>query len=231
MTPIQQRACEEVEKYFVKAEKLYGRTFPRCAIDFTIKGTTAGRAFWMSNEIKFNNELMVQNEKAFFARTIPHEVAHIVAQHRAGLHAKKVGHGQLWRDTMRDLGVSDISRCHNYDVSSVKTGKRIYKFSCGCTIHNVGGKTNNRINAGAQYSCKMCGNPLKAVVAPRAVDVAMPKVQKVVTGSKTDRAREIYRIHKDLGPSKVIAMFMEQLNMSKAGASTYYYNIKKSLES
>jgi len=36
--------------------------------------------------------------------------------------------------------------------------------------------------------------------------------------------------HGDIGRQEMIALFMEHLDMSKSGASTYYYNTKKKYE-
>lgn len=71
--------------------------------------------------------------------------------------------------------------------------------------------------------------------APAAVElknavkakVAKPKAEKAAKApSKVDQAREIYEAAADKSRGAVIAVFMEKLGMSKAAASTYYYNIK-----
>ena len=45
--------------------------------------------------------------------------------------------------------------------------------------------------------------------------------------TKQDRALEIYRANIKLSKDNVIAIIREQLDMSPAGATTYYYNAKK----
>lgn len=74
-----------------------------------------------------------------------------------------------------------------------------------------------------------------AETAPAAVElknavkakVAKPKAEKAAKApSKVDQAREIYEAAADKSRGAVIAVFMEKLGMSKAAASTYYYNIK-----
>lgn len=45
--------------------------------------------------------------------------------------------------------------------------------------------------------------------------------------TKQDRAVEIYRANIKLSKDNVIAIIREQLDMSPAGATTYYYNAKK----
>lgn len=57
--------------------------------------------------------------------------------------------------------------------------------------------------------------------------IAKPKAEKAAKApSKVDQAREIYEAAADKSRGAVIAVFMEKLGMSKAAASTYYYNIK-----
>ncbi len=59
-----------------------------------------------------------------------------------------------------------------------------------------------------------------------------PKVKrtKKSTGpSKKEAARAIFEETKHEGRSSVISCFMNSLEMSKAGASTYYYNFNKGI--
>lgn len=56
---------------------------------------------------------------------------------------------------------------------------------------------------------------------------AKPKAEKATKGaSKADQARELYAKAKDKSRAAMIAVFQEKLGMSKAAASTYYYNVK-----
>jgi SprT protein len=45
-------------------------------------------------------------------RTLCHELAHLLAQFRAG-RRRILPHGLEWRDACRDLGIGDEVRCHN----------------------------------------------------------------------------------------------------------------------
>lgn len=45
--------------------------------------------------------------------------------------------------------------------------------------------------------------------------------------TKQELAAQIFNDNKDSDKKIVIGLFMEKLNMSKAGATTYYYNLKK----
>ncbi len=48
-------------------------------------------------------------------------------------------------------------------------------------------------------------------------------------GAKQEEAARIYIENKAKGKKTVIEMFMSELDMSKAGATTYFYNMKKQL--
>lgn len=51
-----------------------------------------------------------------------------------------------------------------------------------------------------------------------------PKMKK---GKKQELAPELYQKHRDEGKDKIIEVFQTELDMSKAGARTYYYNMRK----
>lgn len=53
------------------------------------------------------------------------------------------------------------------------------------------------------------------------------KVIKPKKGLKQEAARKIYEANRGAENSVIIKLFMEQLDMSKAGATTYLYNMKK----
>ena len=59
---------------------------------------------------------------------------------------------------------------------------------------------------------------------------AKPKVVKPAKEkgeSKADRAKKLYAELEDKTRKNVIAQFVEQIGLTQAAASTYYYNIKK----
>lgn len=62
-------------------------------ISYKLKGKTAGIAFSSRNLIKFNEVLITENFEQFINNIIPHEVAHIVADHF--FNYQKHHHGNL----------------------------------------------------------------------------------------------------------------------------------------
>ena len=118
-----------VEASFVKAEAHYNRTFIRPRIIFLQKGRTAGTACSSTWVLDFNEALLNHQLDAFLARTVPHEVAHLVdykvnnGHERTGTGRRRV-HGNNWKKVMRVLEVKDSTRCHSYDTSMVQRRKR-----------------------------------------------------------------------------------------------------------
>jgi predicted SprT family Zn-dependent metalloprotease len=72
--------------------------------------TAAGRADYRQKLILLNPRLF--EHPAEIDRTLRHELAHILAQFRAG-RRRILPHGHEWRTACRDLGIADEKRCHN----------------------------------------------------------------------------------------------------------------------
>ena len=72
--------------------------------------TAAGRADYRQKLISLNPRLL--DYPAEIERTLRHELAHILAQFRAGQH-RIWPHGIEWQQACCELGISDEKRCHN----------------------------------------------------------------------------------------------------------------------
>jgi SprT protein len=72
--------------------------------------TAAGRADYRGKLISLNPRLV--EHPAEIDRTLRHELAHILAQFRAG-RRRILPHGVEWRQACRDLGIANEKRCHN----------------------------------------------------------------------------------------------------------------------
>ena len=72
--------------------------------------TAAGRADYREKLISINSRLIEHPDE--IDRTLLHELAHILAQFRAG--RRRISpHGIEWRQACGDLGIADEKRCHN----------------------------------------------------------------------------------------------------------------------
>jgi predicted SprT family Zn-dependent metalloprotease len=72
--------------------------------------TAAGRTDYREKLISLNPLLLEHPDE--IDRTLRHELAHILAQFRAG-RRRIVPHGAKWRQACIDLGIADEKRCHN----------------------------------------------------------------------------------------------------------------------
>jgi hypothetical protein len=83
------------------------------------------------------------------------------------------------------------------------------------------------VEMGKVKSVTEAGSDLVTAVKTK---VAKPKAEKAEKApkaeSKADQARAMYLAAEDKSRAAMIALFQEKLGMSKAAASTYFYNVK-----
>ncbi len=87
--------------------------------------TAAGRADHRQKLISLNPRLGEHPEE--IDRTLRHELAHILAQFRAG--RRRISpHGSEWQQACRDLGIGDEKRCHTLPFPAKRyTPRFIYR--------------------------------------------------------------------------------------------------------
>ena len=207
--------------------------------------------------IHLNPGFFVKDEDEMVNCTTPHELAHWAEHkiyggwERIGVRGKRSVHGRRWKKIMSVLGVDD-SRTHSMDTTHVKRKtKKKYEYkctgNCGATI-TVSSVVHNRILRGThRYSCK-CGGGLQVMKALGKVTYAQARDKRESqdrpthdefglplnasipvspVASKKVKAQAIFDTYGASPRSSVIQMFMDRLDMTKAGASTYYANCKK----
>lgn len=103
--------------------------------------TAAGRAFYESFRIELNPALLSLegiDGEAEAQRTFRHELAHLVAYHRAG--GRQIApHGREWMKACADLGIPDEARCHSLPFEARRVAKKlVYECpECASEIHRV----------------------------------------------------------------------------------------------
>lgn len=176
-------ALHKVEELIKLARKIYNREFKMPGVSFELTGTTAGKAYCGRDLISLNYVLFKENEKDFYEDTIPHEIAHLITWALYGRKAK--AHGAEWKKVMLSIGASP-SRCHNYDVSSVRKKKSGYNYVCKCNIvHTLTKARHTKIaNGYSSVICKKCKSQLwlEGTAAP---SVTRPSPTKVTRPSPT----------------------------------------------
>jgi predicted SprT family Zn-dependent metalloprotease len=89
--------------------------------------SAAGRAEYANARVLLNCRLTAHGH-AEIDRTFRHELAHLLAQARAG--RRRISpHGQEWRRACTDLGIGDESRCHQLPFP-IKRQRRRYLYFC-----------------------------------------------------------------------------------------------------
>jgi predicted SprT family Zn-dependent metalloprotease len=93
--------------------------------------SAAGRADSRRNLVSLNPRLR-DHDAAEIDRTLRHELAHLLAQFRAG-RRRVAPHGAEWRRACHDLGIGDEARCHTLPFPVKKRARRfLYRCSrCG----------------------------------------------------------------------------------------------------
>jgi predicted SprT family Zn-dependent metalloprotease len=112
--------------------------------------STAGTASPMRGIVRLNPRLLEISDKEV-DRTLRHELAHLLAQERAG-YRRIAQHGAEWAQACADLGLPGESRCHQLPLLSGKRMKRNYFYqcpNCGVVLGRV--RAMRRIGA-----CKRC---------------------------------------------------------------------------
>ena len=84
--------------------------------------SAAGRADFHRNLVSLN-PLLHEHDQAEIDRTLRHELAHLLAQSRAG-RRRVPPHGAEWRQACRDLGIADEPRTHTLPFPIQRRARR-----------------------------------------------------------------------------------------------------------
>ncbi len=99
--------------------------------------TTAGMAIWRDRMVVLNPKLL-EVSAGEVQRTLRHELAHLLAKHRAG-RRRIDAHGQEWRQACIDLGIPDESRCHDLPFKRRRIARKFFYACpvCSATLARV----------------------------------------------------------------------------------------------
>jgi SprT protein len=154
-------ARSRTEALLGEAARHFGLGAPRVEIRFDLRGLGAGQVHRQIREgwlVRYNPALLGRHGEDFLARTVPHEVAHVIAFLLHGNHIQP--HGPEWQAMMHIFGAPP-SRCHDFDVSGLQTRDlNRYRYQCGCRSHLLTSIRHNRILRGQRYLCSTCGQAL-----------------------------------------------------------------------
>ncbi len=92
--------------------------------------STAGTAYSAKTLVTLNPRLREFGD-AEIDRTLRHELAHLLAHHRAG--RRRISpHGPEWQQACRDLGIEDEKRCHDLPLPRRQMSARHFYRCPGC---------------------------------------------------------------------------------------------------
>lgn len=144
-----------------RAALAYRTPVPELEIRFDLRGTAAGQARLLGQRcflIRYHPELLGRQPERFMARTVPHEVAHVVTFCRFG--AKVRPHGPEWRALMGFFG-ADAARCHDFDLTDLpRRTLRRFPYHCACGDQALTSIRHRRFLLGTRYRCPTCGEAL-----------------------------------------------------------------------
>lgn len=105
-----------------------GRIASQVRVEWNSRLTScAGRVDYRAKLISLN-PLLIDHGPEEIERTFLHELAHLLAQFRAG--RKRIQpHGSEWRRACNDLGIGDENRCHSLPLP-VRRRLRRYLYRC-----------------------------------------------------------------------------------------------------
>lgn len=166
-----QRALECVQH----AEQFYNIDLPHLAIDFSLRGQTAGQlcaqqsAFSSSYKIRINLKLAQANLNDFIIDVIPHEIAHFIILWTYGIQKRRGRkrirpHGPEWQAVMLQCFERPPEIYHSFELPEKQAKTRqmkTYAYTCGCQTHELSAIRHNKITQkGTKYLCKFCHNAL-----------------------------------------------------------------------
>jgi len=158
LTLLQEKIIKETRIWYELGCETYKLKHDTLTITFKKCGSVAGTAWTNKRLIDYNLTLAEENQADFINKTIPHEVAHIIANRYFNKHC---GHGEGWRHVMDRFGIPAI-RCHDYNVQSVSRRKFVYRCECN-TVFYVSKILHERIQKGSHRICIKCKSRLTFV--------------------------------------------------------------------
>lgn len=238
---VKNRVEREVKRCIGIAEQHYNRTFTMPCIKYNVRGQVAGYAHSSQNTVDFNSTLLMENVDDFIARTVPHEVAHIVDYAVYGLQLrgrKRSVHGPTWKRVMHLFG-ADPSRCHSYDTSNSQVSRKArFKYQCSVCgeVLNVGPKVHHKIQMGYHYwhTGRGCGKNSKLEFVgtnnPQPIAAQTNKKSKPKGGSTLEKVNDYLSLHQNTfsrQPSKdIIWSLAKDLGIKRTTATTYFYKVR-----
>lgn len=133
--------------------------FDQIEFKYNLRGMTAGKAQNLkNNQYRLFFNLIIMNDNLLnYDQTIIHEIAHL---YQYAIYKNCKPHGKEFYQINKILGNTRLTRCHSYNVESIKELRKpkikyIYTCSCGKTF-KLTSNMHTKINNGSVRVCKAC---------------------------------------------------------------------------
>lgn len=181
MSYLHEQVEAKIAETFARARELWPAkaeawSRDRLTVRYDLGGSTAGQinilrrgGEWRPDlrvsRVRFNQAILDRFPERFIARTVPHEIAHYIAD---VLHPRsRQHHGATWKAVMSMLGL-EASRCHSYDTTGIAKRRRTFAYNCNCEgkTHGISAVKHNRLlRRTHRYVCLTCRQPILPVVS------------------------------------------------------------------
>ena len=140
----------------------FDREFSPIPVLFDLRGKAAGMYRVRNSDrcIRYNPHIFARFFDDNLEQTVPHEVAHYVADAVYGFKNIRP-HGPEWKAMMELFGANTRATC-DYDLRGLPQRKQQhFSYRCQCTVHQLGVRRHNKvIRNQMRYFCKHCGSIL-----------------------------------------------------------------------
>lgn len=226
---------QDVEACLEKARKMFNVKLEVDYIRLDIRGRVGGWAKWWPDRnqkmhlgLRFNHEAILKHNEDMTKNTIPHEVAHLVGFELG----TDENHGEYWKHYCRSLG-GDASRCHDMVLTPARNTQLFKYVLASGRVVELGPKYHANIQSHLkQYYTR---NPREPILYWQWEGYNKAAIQQITSptpnavpayASKRVKAEAIYKTNRGLPRKDMIALFVQQADMTPAGAATYYQNFK-----
>ena len=161
---LQAQVISAASHYIELASTLFERPFPIIPVNFKLTGRAAGmyHVQYGRRFIRFNPFIFAKYYDDNLRQTVPHEVAHYIADMVYGLRNIKP-HGREWKAIMQQFGIAKARATCNYDLQGVPTRQhRRFAYHCRCRNYEITTRRHNMILLGQRrYHCPTCKSDLR----------------------------------------------------------------------
>lgn len=134
------------------------------------------------------------------------------------------------------MNLSDVDFDTNDAIVARMTAQRLVdeaivlgeKYDCEAALKKAAEKiAEARIKTPWVFATSTGSSVASTTETREGVNVEVKADGKMKKGGKQILAKALYEKHKALSNKEILAIFMKELDMSEAGARTYFYNAKK----